>query len=305
MVKAPQPIRTFSVHYREQYGQGVGKIPLDLGQVCPNRRRGGCIYCRPASFTPYYLNKGNSITRQLTLGKKHLLKGRFGLYLGYFQQESITSLPAALLLESCAEVLADKACVGLILSTRPDCIYLDLLAPLATLIERSGKECLFELGLQSIHRQSLEYLNRNHTLADFINSAKHIQSFACFTLGAHLILGIPGESKEQMGRSVQQVCALKVNALKLHHLQVIEGTPLHQLYTQGEVELFSLEKYLELLLYLLPMIPPEVVIHRLWATAHPDVLVAPRWKVLAAALRDKLDLVLEQQGVHQGSLLKK
>ena len=297
----PSPhIRTFSYHYRQKYGQAVGKIPVDTGQPCPNRAHGGCIFCRPAGFTPWYLEKTDTVARQVELGKTHLMKGRFKKYFAYFQQETCTSLPVEQLMPVFASLLADPDCVGLILSTRPDYVENRLLQPLAGLIGKTGKECLFELGLQSVHDRSLKLLNRNHSFNDFQNAARRILAFGCFELGAHLIFGIPGESEDDMLSSVKTVCSLGIGSLKLHHLQVIRDTALHTLYEEGKVPVFSLEGYISLLLRALPLIPAEVTIHRLWATAHPDLMVAPRWDKLATGLSRMLQERMAESGIWQG-----
>jgi len=293
-------IRTFSYHYREKYGHSVGKIPVDMGQSCPNRIHGGCIFCRPASFTPSYLNNTDDLLRQVAAGKKHLLKGRFKKYFAYFQQETCTALPVEQLLPAFDLLLTDTDCVGLILSTRPDYVSEQLIKPLAELVNKTGKECLFELGLQSVHQRSLKLLNRNHSFADFQDALRRLKEAGCFELGAHLIFGIPGESEEDMLVSVRTVCELGVNALKLHHLQVIQNTPLHSLYEQGKVVLFSQEECFGFLLKALPIIPAEVTIHRLWSTAHPDLLVAPRWNILASRLSGELKEKMAEMGVWQG-----
>lgn len=293
-------IHTFSYHYREKYGHGVGKIPVDMGRPCPNREHGGCIFCRPASFTPSYLKNSDSLLKQVTAGKQQLLQGRFRKYFAYFQQETCTALPEEQLLPALEMLLDDDDCVGLILSTRPDYVGTELIKPLAELVNKTGKECLLELGLQSVHERSLKFLNRNHSFADFENSVRRIKEAGCFELGAHLIFGIPGESEGDMLHSVRTVCGLGVQALKLHHLQVIRDTPLHGLYEQGNVVLFSLEGYLQFLLQVLPIIPAEVTIHRLWATAHPDLLIAPRWNILAGSLSQTLREKMKEMGLWQG-----
>lgn len=295
-------IRTFSAHYRQKYGRSVGKIPLDLGQPCPNRERGGCIYCRPAGFTPAYLRSTDTIARQIAEGKAKLLKGRFSRYLAYFQQETCTALPAERLLPIFRQVLADAGCLGLILSTRPDYVADTLLMPLADLLVQSGKECLFELGLQSVHERSLKLLNRNHGFGDFRDAAARIKKAGCFDLGVHLIFGIPGESEEDMLLSLATVCRLGVTHLKLHHLQVIRDTALHALYEEGRVKLFRREEYLDFLLRALPIVPAGVTIHRLWATAHPALLVAPRWHALAGELSRELQERMAEMEVWQGQL---
>jgi radical SAM protein (TIGR01212 family) len=293
-------IRTFSLHCRERFGQTVGKIPLDLGITCPNRSKGGCLYCRPASFTPFSLRTADPLDEQIRRGKKYLLRNRFTRYFSYFQQETATAMATAQLIPIWAQVLEDPDCLGLILSTRPDAIAADLPAALAHLIDQSGKECLIELGLQSIHPASLQLLNRQHSFEDFLGAVRRIQAVGNLQIGVHLILGIPGESEPDMLQTVQTVCALGIQALKLHHLQVIRDTPLHTLYEQGRVSVFSCAGYLELLLHLLPHIPAEITLHRLWSTSHPDLLVAPSWQSLTGALSQELHRLMEERGLWQG-----
>lgn len=293
-------IRTFSIDCRERYGQAIGKIPLDLGRPCPNRSRGGCLFCRPASFTPLSLRPSDSLDQQIRRGKRLLLKGRFRHYLAYFQQETPTTLATSQLSPKLAQVLADPDCLGLILSTRPDAIADDLPAALVRLVRDCGKTCLVELGLQSIHAQSLALLNRNHSFADFLAAVAKLRAVAGLEIGAHLMLGIPGETEADMLATIRTVGALPIQALKLHHLQVIAGTPLHDLYRQGQVSVFDRDDYLELLLGLLPRIPSRITLHRLWATAHPDLLVAPQWHCLAAELSRQLAQMMEERGIRQG-----
>jgi len=295
-----QPVNTFSLHYRKKYGQVVGKIPLDTGIVCPNRQHGGCLYCRADSFTPSYLDKNDSIAVQLDLGKRFLLRDRFRLFFGYFQQETSTALPSARLIPMLAEVLADKNCVGIIISTRPDSLDQPLLEKLAELAGQTGKEFLLEIGLQSFHEQSLQLLNRNHNVTDFIDSVTRIQALQGLQIGVHLILGIPGESEVDMHTTLRAVSDLGVDAIKLHHLQVIHDTPLHAMHCQQEIPVYTADSYLELLTRLLPAIPEHIVMHRLWSTSHPELLVAPRWDLFAANLSAQLKEMMGEQGVYQG-----
>jgi len=296
-------IRTFSVDCRERFGQTLGKIPLDLGIPCPNRSKGGCLFCRPASFTPFSLRATDPLDEQIRRGKQFLLRGRFTRYFGYIQQETATALATSRLLALLAPLLEDPDCLGLILSTRPDSVAADLPAALADLIDRSGKQCLIELGLQSIHSASLHLLNRNHSFEDFLAAVGRIQAVGSLQIGVHLILGIPGESEADMLATVQTVCGLDIQALKLHHLQVIRETPLHQLFLQGQIEVFSQEQYLELLLRLLPRIPVAITLHRLWSTAHPDLLVAPRWQKISGQLSQHLQRLMAERDIRQGQLV--
>ncbi len=281
----------------------MGKIPLDVGIPCPNRLTGGCIYCRPASFTPLCLDAGDDVKRQLQLGKDQLIKGRFKAYFGYFQQETVTALPADQLFPLFEMVLQDSGCVGLILSTRPDYLSAELIQHLAQLTRQAEKECLVELGLQSMHTKSLQLLNRNHSLDDFVRAAQAVKKHPQLQLGAHVIFGIPGESQQEMLDTVAFVSELGVDALKLHHLQVIAETPLHDMYLNGEVEPFTLDGYLELLMMVLPIIPPTITLHRLWSTAHPSLLVAPKWHVLTGQLSRLLQEKMEARSLFQGCAL--
>lgn len=295
------PIRTFSYHCREKYGRQVGKISVDMGQVCPNRLRGGCIFCRPESFTPSFLNNSDAISRQIEQGKKHLLRGRFKSYFAYFQQETCTAVDPDHLLPALRQVLTDEACVGTILSTRPDFLEQSLVDDLAGLVVETGKDCLVELGLQTVHERSLTLLNRNHDFGCFQHAVQRLKGSGRIDVGVHLIFGVPGESEEDMLFSLQTVCALGVDAVKLHHLQVIRGTELEKQYDRGEVPIFTKEQYMELLLSMLPHIPCRVTIHRLWATAHPDILVAPRWNILAGKLSGELLKSMAKRKIWQGS----
>ncbi len=296
----PPRIRTFSVQCRERYGHTVGKIPLDVGVACPNRRLGGCLFCCPASFTPHALRRTDSITEQIRRGKRLHLGGRFRQYFAYFQQETPTALPTQALLAIIEQVLADPDCLGLILSTRPDAIAADLPPALSRLVTTKGKHCLIELGLQSCHDTSLTLLNRNHGMAVCFAAAERIRAQPGLELGAHIILGIPGETLADMIQTIEVACAMGVQALKLHHLQVIRGSVLHDLYQQGRIPVFELAEYFEVLLTLLPKIPAHITLHRLWATAHPALLVAPRWHCHTSRLSAQLLKKMAERDLWQG-----
>ncbi|BCO10540.1 TIGR01212 family radical SAM protein [Desulfolithobacter dissulfuricans] len=293
-------INTFSRHYRYRYGQPVGKIPLHTGHPCPNRARGGCIFCLADSFTPNYLHAVDPIEIQIARGSRYLLRDRFRLYFGYFQQETCTALPLDRLLPMLEQVLGVEDCVGLILSTRPDAVADGLVRALADLARQSGREILVELGLQSVHERSLQLLNRNHGVECYFEAAHRIRSVG-LGLGVHLIMGIPGESRADMMATVDTVCAHGLDAIKLHHLQVIRHTPLHAMHRAAPIPLFDAPAYIELLTEILPRIPPGVVIHRLWSRSHLHLLIGPRWDVPPPRLTRMLHRALAEKGVYQGS----
>ncbi len=293
-------INLFSRHYRQKYGFSVGKIALSLGLVCPNRRLGGCVYCAPASFTPYYLDGGDSIAKQLVKGWQHLNSRKFRRYFAYFQQETSTAGPLAELAAAFAEAAAGPDCVGLIISTRPDCLADGILEELAALALEQGREVLIELGLQSAHDRTLRLINRNHGFQDFACAAQRVKA-AGLALGVHLILGLPGEDFQDMLATVRQVAGLGVDAIKFHHLQIIKGTTLERMYEDGPFKVYGPRDYLTVLARLLAHVPAEVVVHRLWSSSDPKLLVQPNWGGLGAhQLQAMLTEIMAREDLCQG-----
>jgi radical SAM protein (TIGR01212 family) len=304
-VRMDTVINTFTQYYKKKYGQPVGKIALDAGVVCPNRSKGGCIYCAAVNFTPYYLEKGDSIDKQLQKGRSFLAKRNFVKYFVYFQQETTTAMATADLLPKLTTPLTDPDCIGLIVSTRPDYIHHDLLNGLQVIGESYNKEILIELGLQSAHDATLKLLNRNHTLQDFVDAVERIQQFDFIELGVHLILGLPGEDLQDMIATIDEIRRLKIDYIKFHHLQVIKGTKLQAMYESEPFAVYDAYDYLTLVAELLGHIPPQVVMHRLWSTADPQLLIAPQWGSPAPArLHNELLRIMQKKGIYQGRYLE-
>ncbi len=295
-------INTFSNYYTAKYGAPVGKITLDAGRTCPNREKGGCIYCSAESFTPFYLEKNDSVATQLEKGKAFLHKRKFTKFFSYFQQETTTAAPLAELLAQLRSSVSDPDCIGLIISTRPDYIKEEFLTEFAT-FAADNKEILIELGLQSAHEKTLRFLNRNHTFEDFVNAVGKIRKAAANKIGVHLILGLPDETFADMLKTVQAVCNLGIDYIKFHHLQVIRDTPLERLYSNRPFTIYSPAEYLETLARLLAQVPRHIVLHRLWSTAAPKLLVAPQWKMSAYELNALLMKIMKEQDLYQGKYI--
>ncbi len=295
------PIHVFSRHYRFRYGGPVGKIALDLGVVCPNRRRGGCTYCRPESFTPFYIEPGDGVEAQLDKGRRYLEDKGFRHYFAYLQQETPTAAPLDLLTDTFRLALADPACIGIIVSTRPDFLtddFLDCFADIAA--TEPQREFLVELGLQSAHDRTLTRINRNHTWADFVDAMQRLASRPAIGRGVHLIVGLPGETVADYRETVRRVAALGVDAVKFHHLQVVRDTQLAQEHARRPLPLFEPDDYLRVLAELLSLLPARTVVHRLWSTADPDRLVAPRWNLYSYQLNQRLLTIMAAAGLRQG-----
>lgn len=296
-------LNLFREYVKARWGAYAGKIMLSTGVPCPNRQRGGCVYCSAESFTPYYVEAGADIPGQIARGKAYLREQlHTPFYFASFQIETSTAGDFGQRLEQFRIPLQDADCAGLILSTRPDCVRGGDLAQLCALVP--SKPIIIELGLQSAREESLRFLNRNHTVADFAEAVAVIRQFPQLELGAHLILGIPGETLGDLRQSVDYVCQMGVQHLKLHHLQVVKGTPLYEMFLAEPFPLPSAEEYLQTLCALIPRIPQTVVLHRLWSTCRPDLLHAPRWHLTQEKLYARLFEVLELNDVRQGSQAK-
>ena len=297
-------INLFRLYARKRWGHSVGKISLDIGERCPNRDRGGCIYCGPGSFSPYYIEKDASISDQIQQGKKYLKRLGVTYYLACFQQETSTVGSTDCLIEKFLQPLSDPLCMGITISTRPDCLYEDLLEKFSNILESyADKLFLIELGLQSIHERSLLFLNRNHTLKDFDQATDLLQKYPRFAVGVHLILGIPGENLSGMQQTIQYVCQRGFSHLKIHHLQVVKGTPLQEHYLMEPFYMPGPDEYIQWLGELLPWIPRHVIIHRLWSTCKPSMLFQPRWQLESNRLYDRLYDYLENKDIYQGQNL--
>jgi radical SAM protein (TIGR01212 family) len=300
-MNAKPRLNLFRDYARRRWGRWVGKIILSTGIRCPNRDLGGCIYCSASSFRPAYLQEGDPVAAQLAGGKAYLRTLDTQLFFGCFQQETSTAGNFDALVEQAAIPLRDPDCAGLAISTRPDQVTDAGLCRLRDALQCApDKPVILELGLQSAREDTLRFLNRNHTLRDFVETAALVKGHPRFELGAHLILGIPGESMSDMRRSVQQVVESGIGHLKLHHLQVVKDTPLSELYQKSPFPLPTFDEYLEILCELIPFIPRPVVIHRLWSTARKDLLCQPRWLINSGQLLGRLLRLLEQKNLAQG-----
>jgi radical SAM protein (TIGR01212 family) len=299
---APTRYVRFTDHLRQTFACRVHKVCIDAGFTCPNRDGalavGGCIYCNNASFSPG--NRRLSVTQQVERGKQ-FLRRRYGAeqFIAYFQAYTNTYGDVRLLQRLYDEALACEDIVGLSIGTRPDCVpdaVLDVLADYA-----SRTYLWLELGLESGHDQTLAWLNRGHTVAAFDDAVRRAQQ-RHLRVCAHIILGLPGESPAAMLDTVRHVTALRVDAVKLHHLHVVRHTVLEKMYQRGEVTLLSLDEYATLVVDCLEIFPPEMIIMRLMGDAPRATLVAPSWSLQKPTVLRRITQELEQRETYQGKL---
>jgi radical SAM protein (TIGR01212 family) len=233
-----------------------------------------------------------------------VLQERYGAdrFLAYFQAATNTYAPVERLRRLYDEALQHPQVVGLAVGTRPDCVP----DPVLDLIEGYAREryvCL-ELGLQSAHDRSLDWMNRGHHFDDFVDAVRRCRGRG-LDLCAHVILNLPGESREDMLTTADALAALPVQAVKIHNLHVVRGTPLEEDYRAGGVRLFERDEYVRVVCDFLERLPPGMVIHRLSGDAPPDYLVAPTWCLDKPALLRAIHAELQRRDSWQGKHVRR
>lgn len=287
---------------RRRFGSKVQRVTIDAGFTCPNVdgtvAKGGCVFCDNRSFSPNRRLPRRSIREQVHRGIEILgQRYRVSRFLAYFQAATNTYAPVAKLRQLYDEALEHPQVIGLAIGTRPDCVpddVLDLLESYA----RQRYVCL-ELGLQSMHERSLDWMNRGHHLDAFLDAVQRCQGRG-LDLCIHVILGLPGESRQDMLATARLLAGLPIQGVKIHNLHVVKDTPLETMYRRGEVHILERDEYVPLLCDFLELLPPHLVIHRLNGDAPPDYLVAPSWCLDKPALLVAVQQELERRDSWQG-----
>ena len=294
--------QAFSRFLRRRFGARVYRVTIDAGFTCPNVdgtiTTGGCVYCDNRSFSPNRRLPRATVTAQVQRGVE-LLGRRYSAeqFLAYFQAATNTHAPVEKLRRLYDEALAHPRIVGLAVGTRPDSVP-DAVLDLLTEYARTRYVCL-ELGLQSIHDRSLDWMNRGHHYDAFVDAVGRCMGRG-LDLCAHVILGLPGESWDDMLATADALAGLPVQGVKIHNLHVVRRTPLEEMYRAGQARMLEREEYVRLVCDFLERLAPEMVIHRLNGDAPPDYLVAPRWCLDKAGLLREIEGELERRQSWQG-----
>lgn len=295
---------TFTEELRRQFGCRVQRVSLDAGFSCPNRDgslgTGGCTFCGDRGAAAVGVPTELPLAQQLQKSKAYLVrKFRAEKFLAYFQAYSNTYAAAGELRLLYETALADKDMVGLIIGTRPDCLPDAVLDLLAELNQRTY--LWLELGMQSMHDQTLQIINRGHDHACFVEAVNRSKARG-LRVCAHLILGLPGESRQQMLASVVELNRLGVDGVKLHHLHVLKGSQLEQEYRMGDLSLMTRDEYVRLVVDALELLDPKIMIHRLMGDGRSE-LVAPDWSRRKLEVLNQIDAELQKRNSRQGSRL--
>ena len=276
------PYRSFSSFLSEHFpGEKVQKITLTAGFSCPtrdgSRGKGGCTYCNNKSFSPNYAAKQRSITEQLDEGIRFFSRKYPAMkYLAYFQSYTNTYGAVEDCIAKYEEALAHPGVVGLIIGTRPDCMPQPLLDYLSALARQ--RFVLIEYGVESTLDRSLERIQRGHSWAESVETIERTHR-AGIMVGAHIILGLPGESREELLSHADHLRALPLTTLKIHQLQIIKGTLMAGEYLRQpeDFHLFTEEEYIALCVDFVRRLPRGLVIERFVSQSPPELLLAPRW----------------------------
>ncbi len=298
---------TFNEHLRERFGGKTFKVSLDAGFTCPNRDgtlgRGGCVYCSARGSGDFAGGQGLSIHDQFVeVTERMKKKWPKANYIAYFQAYTNTYASIDRLREVYEEALAEENVVGLSISTRPDCLPEDVLDYLEELNQRTY--LWVELGLQSIHDRTMEAIGRGHDYAQFLKGLDQLRARG-IRVCAHIILGLPGETKAEMLATAQAVAKLPLQGIKLHLLHVLKGTPLGVIYQREPFALLTKEEYVALVVDILEILPPEMVIHRLTGDGPPEELIGPLWSRKKWEVLNAIDTELERRDAWQGKNAKK
>ncbi len=291
-----------NAYLRAHFGCRVQKITVDAGLTCPNRdgtvATGGCIYCNSKGAGTGAHARGMSITEQILSGKAFVgRRYRANKFIAYFQSFSNTYASTETLTRLYDEALSVEGVVGLSIGTRPDCVS----DPVLSLLESYARRCLVwvEYGLQSAHDDTLRRINRGHDCRCFEDAVARTKGRG-IKICAHLILGLPGENREQMLQTARAVAAMGIDGVKLHLLYVVRGTPLERMYHQGGYTCLERDEYVSLVCDVIERLPPHVVIQRLTGDPHPEELVAPHWPLDKNRTLNLIREVLVRRDSRQG-----
>ena len=301
-----KPYHSLDYALKTMFGEKVYKIALDAGMTCPNRDGTcgvrGCIFCSSGG-SGEFAAIGDSISIQLEKGKQYFRNKNTGrLFIAYFQAYTNTYAPLPKLETLYREALNEPSVVGISIATRPDCLDQNILC----LLDRLNKEypdklIWIELGLQTIHERTAILIRRGYSLEVFEHALTQLQKISIPVI-VHVILGLPGETKEMMLKTCRFLAAKKVNGVKLQLLHVLKNTDLVELYEKKTFEILGFMEYIDIIISCLELLPPDIVIHRITGDGPKNLLIAPLWSLDKRRVLNTLHQELKRRGTWQGKV---
>ncbi len=300
---------TYNHFLRQKFGTKVFKIPVNLDFTCPNRDGklgvGGCAFCSASGSGDFAGNPKDELKKQFD-EIKNRMQQKWGdenyKYLVYFQANTNTYTDVKTLKSYVEAALKlDPKVVGIAISTRPDCLEDEIVEYLGEVNKKTFLQV--ELGLQSVYNETLEKINRGHTLETYIDTVNRLKKHDIEVV-THIINGLPGETTDMMLATVRKVVEIGCAGIKIHLLHVIKNTVLAYWYEENKFKTFDLEDYVELVVKQLEIIPDAIVIHRLTGDGKKEDLIAPLWSLKKFVVLNEIDKLMRKQETYQGRLAK-
>lgn len=293
----------YSHYLRHRFATRVQKVSVDAHFTCPNVDGtvafGGCTFCDNRSFSPSRRLPRQDIRDQIDEGIRQLRRRyrQVDHFVAYFQPATNTYAPVDRLREVYEQALSHESVIGLAIGTRPDCVGPDVLDLLSKLAERTYLS--LELGLQTIHDRSLDWMNRGHHYDAFLDAVARCRRRG-FEICAHVMLGLPGETRACMLATAREMARLEIDAVKIHNLYAVKNTPLAEQVASGEVSLMERDEYLSTLVEFLELLPPTMLVERISGDAPADYFMGPVWCLDKPAVRLALEAEFMRRDSWQG-----
>ncbi len=300
---------SYPEYFQQVFGSRVQKLTIDAGFTCPNRDgskgRGGCTFCNNNAFNPSYCQPGKSVERQIQEGMEFHRKRYRGTnkFLAYFQAYTNTYGHLDKLKTLYEKALGYPGVIGLAIGTRPDCVGEELLDYLGKLAEQYY--LIVEYGIESCYNNTLASVNRGHTFEDSVKAVE-MTAKKGIRQGAHLIIGLPGETEEDILEGMKIISRLPIQNIKFHQLQIVRNTLMAKEYEKDpdSIKLYSPDEYLDLIVRIVEVLNPAFVIERIAGEAHPDYLINPKWGLRNYEILRRFEDLLESRDTWQGKKFK-
>ncbi|GAA0781733.1 TIGR01212 family radical SAM protein [Hathewaya limosa] len=298
--------RSLNYFLREKFGEKVFKISLDAGFSCPNRDgtigKGGCVFCSARGSGDFAGNRNFSISTQFKDIKAMMnKKWKSGKYIAYFQAYTNTYAPIEVLDKRYNEAIQNEGVVALAIATRPDCLEDNVVE----LLDKYNKKLYtwVELGLQTSNENTAKIINRGYELKVFEDAVRKLRE-KNIDVVVHVILGLPGETAEDMLNTIKYLSKMDIQGIKLHLLHLMENTQLVKLYEQGKLKFMEQDEYIDIICKSVALLPQSIVIHRLTGDAPRKSLIGPMWSLKKWEILNAIDRRFIEEDIYQGKDFK-
>ena len=291
----------YSDYLKEKYGEKIYKLPINLPITCPNRIGGnGCSFCAEVGTGFEAMDSSVSVKEQIQMTKKLIeTKYKAKKYIAYFQNYTNTFMPLSHFKKYVGEAASEPDVVEISISTRPDCIRTDYLDALMEIYQTNHININIELGLQTANYHTLDFIDRGHGLAEFIDAVLQIKKYP-FTICTHIILNLPGDNMRDAIENAKILSALKIDIVKLHSLYIAKNTKLSRQYKDGTIKICSKEEYIDRVITFLKHLSPEIIVERLFSRVPEEDADFSNWNTSWWKLQDELLDKMHEQQDYQG-----